>query len=76
MASGSLSEPMSRDALMQRFDTAYANEGFVRLQDQPAEPAAAANTHHCRIGGLTVDRPRPRLVVTAAVDNLLKGAAS
>lgn len=55
---------------------AYADAPFVAVQDDPAEPAVAANTPLCVIGGLGVDEDTQTLVVTAALDNLLKGAAS
>lgn len=62
--------------LRQAFGDAYDGEPLVRVQDQPAEPAGVAGTRLCVIGGLAVDEARGCVAVTAALDNLLKGAAS
>ncbi|MEL6364741.1 MAG: N-acetyl-gamma-glutamyl-phosphate reductase [Pseudomonadota bacterium] len=72
------SADLARDAegaARARFRAAYAEEPFVMVQDDAAEPAAVAGTHLCRIGAIASDARR-RFVATAALDNLLKGAAS
>jgi len=54
----------------------YKNEPFVRILN----PGTFANTHHvaasnyCDIG-LTIDARAGRVIITSAIDNLVKGAA-
>lgn len=54
----------------------YAGEPFVHVLEAgcPAEPKYALGSNHCFIG-LAVDRRAGRLIVTSALDNLVKGAA-
>ena len=69
-----LAEPTSEDEVMELYADRYAGEPMVKLLPGPAEPAAVANSHHCHVGRPAVQGTR--VVVTAALDNLLKGAAS
>lgn len=68
-------DPAQARSVADRFAAAYADEPFVSLQAEPAEPAAVAGRHDCLIGGIAADA-EGRFVATAALDNLLKGAAS
>jgi len=63
------------ESLRRLYDDAYRGAAFVRLQDDPAEPVSVSGTHLCVIGGVTA-RAGGDVVATAALDNLLKGAAS
>ncbi len=67
-----LSEADVRTALEQT----YQGEAFVQVQTDPAEPKAVANTPLCVVGGLMVEASTGDVAITAALDNLLKGAAS
>lgn len=74
--SASVRPSVTADALRAALDDAYGDEPFVQVQDAPAEPAAVAERADCVIGGVVVNAAGKRMVVTAALDNLLKGAAS
>ena len=76
VASGSLKEPTSASVILELYKGLAEAEPFVTLTDEPAEPAEAANRHDCLIGRPAVSDDSTRVVVTAALDNLLKGAAS
>ena len=76
-----LSEPVTERDLWQLFRKAYANEPFVRLVSARSgihrypEPKLLAGTNWCDVGFATdADDPR-HVVVIAAIDNLMKGAA-
>ncbi len=68
-------DPSIANTVEERFEAAYAAEPFVILQKDAAEPAAAADRHDCIVGAVSADKDG-RFVATAALDNLLKGAAS
>jgi len=76
-----LSEPVTERDLWQLFRKTYANEPFVRLVSARSgihrfpEPKLLAGTNWCDVGFATdADDPR-HVVVIAAIDNLMKGAA-
>ncbi len=52
----------------------YAGEPFVEVCDAPPEIKEVAGTNYCRIYA-TVDERAGRIIVIAALDNLMKGAA-
>jgi N-acetyl-gamma-glutamyl-phosphate reductase len=52
----------------------YANEPFIILSDRPPETAWVRGSNRCMIF-LAIDENRRRLVVVAAIDNLMKGGA-
>ncbi|HKD77871.1 MAG TPA: N-acetyl-gamma-glutamyl-phosphate reductase, partial [Ktedonobacterales bacterium] len=52
----------------------YAGEPFVVLGDRPPETAWVRGSNRCMIS-LTIDEARHRLIVIAAIDNLMKGGA-
>jgi N-acetyl-gamma-glutamyl-phosphate reductase len=73
-----LSEPLADPAALWR--DAYAGEPFVEVVDAAAEPlptlAAVRHRNVVRVAALPVaGLRRPALLVTAAIDNLVKGAA-
>lgn len=72
----SLAEDRPADAFVALYREFYAGEPFVHVLEggRPAEPKYALGSNHCFIG-LAVDRRAGRLVVTSALDNLVKGAA-
>lgn len=51
---------------------AYANEPFVHVMDEQPRTADVAGTNHCHLAVEDVDGA---IVVTSAIDNLVKGAA-
>ena len=60
------------DALQERYVAAYADCPFVKIVDAPPNTKAVAGTNECHIH---VTRQGDRVVVLAAIDNLVKGAA-
>jgi N-acetyl-gamma-glutamyl-phosphate reductase len=71
-----LRQPMGAEALQELFDTFYAREPFVRVCPPGEQPStkSVSFTNYCDIA-VTV-RKGDRVVVTAAIDNLMKGASS
>lgn len=76
VVSGTLCAPLSPEEAAALFEGAYDREPFVRLQDSPAEPADAASSPFALVSRPVVSDDGLRCVVTASLDNLLKGAAS
>lgn len=77
-----LREPASRTELARLYRAAYADEPFVRLVHQTRgiyrlpEPKVLAGSNYCDVGFVVdEDGPGNRVVVVAALDNLMKGAA-
>lgn len=56
------------------YHAAYADERFVEICDAPPELKDVTGTNCCRIFA-TVDARARRIIVIAAIDNLMKGAA-
>lgn len=69
-------DDVSVDQLRAAYVQSFADEPLVVFQDDPAEPAAVAHGPYCVLGGLGHDPASRTMVITAALDNLLKGAAS
>ena len=71
-----LREPLMGDPA-ELWSTDYASEPFVEvITDRPASLADAVGTNRVAISVTTVkDVSAPMLIVTAAIDNLVKGAA-
>ncbi|MCB2216692.1 N-acetyl-gamma-glutamyl-phosphate reductase [Desulfofustis glycolicus] len=65
-------EDQLRELLHQR----YHNEPFVRVLDRGEQPATqyVRGSNHCDIA-LTIEERTNRVILTAAIDNLVKGAA-
>lgn len=63
--------------LNELYRRAYADEPLIKLLDDAAQPAPVAGTNLAAIGPLVLDGRNPqRVVITAALDNLRKGAAT
>jgi N-acetyl-gamma-glutamyl-phosphate reductase len=71
-----LRQPMTRDAIRERYARRYAGEALVRLVDDAPWVSRIAGRHHCEIGAFALAPGGKRVVVVATVDNLLKGAAT
>jgi N-acetyl-gamma-glutamyl-phosphate reductase len=56
------------------YDDLYADEPFVEVSDAPPQLKDVAGTNVCRLFA-TVDQRAGRVIVVAAIDNLMKGAA-
>ena len=56
------------------FEEAYAGEPFVRVKHQIPEIKDVVNTNYCDVTA-TVEPDTRRLIITSAIDNLVKGAA-
>ncbi len=69
-----LTEPMSRDDLMARYGAFYAGEPFVQVVETPPASKHAWGSNYCFICP-TLNPQTGRLVITACIDNLVKGAA-
>ncbi len=77
-----LTDPMTERDLWQLYRKAYGNEPFIRLVSAKSglhrypEPKILAGSNFCDVG-FVVDEGSPtnRVVVVAALDNLMKGAA-
>ncbi len=64
----------SSAALAELYEAAYAGEEFATVADAPPELKDVVGTNGCRIFA-TVDARAGRVIVVAAIDNLMKGAA-
>jgi N-acetyl-gamma-glutamyl-phosphate reductase len=71
-----LSRAFTREDVLARYRSRYANEPLVRVQDEAPWVSRIAGKHHVEIGGFTLSADGRRLVVVATEDNLLKGAAT
>ncbi len=71
-----LSRHMQRDEILRRFHAAYDGEPLVRLSDEAPWVSRVAHRHYAQIGGFSVAADGKRVVMVAALDNLLKGAAT
>jgi N-acetyl-gamma-glutamyl-phosphate reductase len=67
--------PPDLDALIARYHDFYASAPFVQITGTtPPEIRHVVGANHCRIG-LAADPRTRRVILTAAIDNLMKGAA-
>jgi len=71
-----LAQPMSRDAIKQRYAEKYAHEPLIDVIDDAPWVSRIANKHGVEIGGFVLAPGGKRVVVVATLDNLLKGAAT
>lgn len=75
-----LNESLTEKDLWKLYRRAYKNEPFVRIVKQKTgifrypEPKLLAGTNYCDVG-FEVEADSRRVVVIAAIDNLMKGAA-
>jgi N-acetyl-gamma-glutamyl-phosphate reductase len=68
-------DPPDRDALLARYHDFYASAPFVQITGAtPPEIRHVIGSNQCRIG-LTADPRTRRVILTSAIDNLMKGAA-
>lgn len=65
-------EGVSLASAREALESAYANETFVHVIDGQPATASVARTNHCHLG---IAEANGALVVTSAIDNLVKGAA-
>lgn len=65
-------QPVSVEHVAEVFATTYANERFIRLRQAPPRTADVARTNYC---DLTTRVVKGRIIVLAAIDNMVKGAA-
>ncbi len=65
---------MTEEMVRNAFELQYAEEPFVRLRDHPPTIKDVRATNYCDIFPTFDDRTR-RIIVIAAIDNLVKGAA-
>jgi N-acetyl-gamma-glutamyl-phosphate reductase common form len=68
-----LADPAPQDPV-ERYRSAYGGRPFVRVRPQPPELTAAVGTNDALLHATASDDGR-ELLVTVAIDNLLKGAA-
>ncbi len=71
-----LTEPATREALMARYQDAYAGEALIEVMDGIPEVRDGANKPGAVIGGFALDASGRKAVIVSALDNLLKGAAT
>jgi N-acetyl-gamma-glutamyl-phosphate reductase len=69
-------EPLSREQIEEIYRKAYAGEPFLRIYPDGKLPSllSVAHTNYCDIG-MQADPRTKRVVIVAAIDNLVKGAA-
>jgi N-acetyl-gamma-glutamyl-phosphate reductase len=65
-------EPLSEAELRELYESAYGDEPFVDLVDEPPSTADVRETNRCRVH---VALAGERVLAFAAIDNLWKGAA-
>lgn len=70
-----ITKGLSQDAAMDLLREAYANEALVEVQVEAPELRDGSGLDGVVIGGLTMSDDGEDIVVVAAEDNLLKGAA-
>lgn len=63
-------------ALLARARDRYAGEPLIVVSTEPVEVKDARGTARVLVGGFAVDEVKSRAVITVALDNLLKGAAT
>lgn len=71
-----LSHAVGLDEVLSRFREAYAGEPLVRVAERAPWVSQIAGQQHAEIGGFTLSADGRRIVLVAALDNLLKGAAT
>ncbi len=71
-----LTDKLSTPALRALYEAAYGAEPMIALQDAPAEARDGAGRDGAVLGGFLAVPEEARAVVSCALDNLLKGAAT
>ncbi len=72
---GTLTRSCSTEAVLAHYRRFYQNEAFVRVREELPETRWVAHSNLCDVS-VRVDGRTGRLVMIAAIDNLMKGAAS
>jgi N-acetyl-gamma-glutamyl-phosphate reductase len=65
-------DTINADKIIEAFKNVYANSSFVRIRHTPPELKWVVDTNFCDINISIKDK---LLIITAAIDNLIKGAA-
>ncbi|WP_300542795.1 N-acetyl-gamma-glutamyl-phosphate reductase [Maricaulis sp.] len=71
-----LAEPLSREALIELYRTAYAGEALIDVVEAVPEVRDGTGRAGAVIGGFALDETGTHAVIVSALDNLLKGAAT
>lgn len=70
-----LKEPVSRETVLKVYQEFYRDAVFVRiLEDRPPEIKFVTGSNYCDIS-VAVDETQKFMIITSAIDNLVKGAA-
>lgn len=69
-----LNQEMKKSDLETLYKRFYKNEPFVHILPHSPSIKDVCGTNHCHIG-LTLHKSRKLIVITSAIDNLLKGAS-
>ncbi len=69
-----LKKALEKEALLRIYGDLYSREPFVRVREELPQVNFAVGSNYCDIG-LEVDTKKNRVVVLAAIDNLVKGAS-
>lgn len=69
-----LNKPITSAKIQDLYRNYYAAEPFVKIMERLPELHDVQNNNRCCLGGFEIDQNN-RLVVIAAIDNLLKGAS-
>jgi N-acetyl-gamma-glutamyl-phosphate reductase len=69
-----LKKQMEKSALLEIYREFYAGEPFVRVREELPQINYVAGSNYCDIG-LEPEAQGKRVVVVAAIDNLVKGAS-
>jgi len=70
-----LKEAVSWETIVNGYREFYRDARFVRIfEDMPPEVKFVVGTNYCDIG-LAIDETQRFLIITSAIDNLVKGAA-
>ncbi len=72
-----LKKEISEEEVRKRFLKCYENEKFIRILNIGEVPILnnIRGSNYLDIGGFLIDHERRRLVIIAAIDNLIKGAS-
>ena len=71
-----LAQPLTRDAIKQRYAEQYSGEPLIQVIDDAPWVSQIAGKHGVQIGAFALAPGGKRVVVVATLDNLLKGAAT
>ena len=72
-----LKNPLTLTQVIARYSSIYKDEPMIKLcYNDPPELQSAVGTPQAHVGGFTLSEDGQTLVVVAAIDNLMKGAAS